>query len=304
MTEAIHGSGERLVEVNGVELCYETFGRPADPALLLIMGLGAHMIQWDDGFCAELAERGFFVIRFDNRDVGRSAKIEAPAAEVAAALAATFEGRPAKVPYGLEDMAGDALGLLDHLGIARAHVVGFSLGGMIAQVIALDAPGRVASLTLIGTRSGERDLPGPGPEFAAIFAAPPPRDAAEYVRANVAAWKMMRPAWIDADEDARDLERAERASRRAPLCPEGGARQFLAAATAPGRRARLASVTAPTLVIQGDSDPLMPLVCGEDLARSIPGAKLTVIERLGHNLPKALWGRLADAIADNAKRAG
>jgi pimeloyl-ACP methyl ester carboxylesterase len=199
-------------------------------------------------------------------------------------------------------LARDALGLLDHLGIRRAHVIGFSLGGMIAQVMALEAPERVASLTLMATRSGERDLPGPGPQFAAIFAAPPPRDAAEYVEANVRAWALMRPAWVDAEEDLRDRARAERAARRAPLCPEGGARQFLAAATAPGRRARLASVSAPTCVIQGDSDPLAPLVCGEDLARAIPGAKLKVIENMGHTLPKALHGRIIDAIVATAER--
>jgi pimeloyl-ACP methyl ester carboxylesterase len=302
MSQRNSASGERFAAVNGVSLCYETFGKPNDPALLLIMGLGAHMTQWDDGFCETLAERGFHVIRFDNRDVGRSTKIEAPAQDVAAALAAVYEGRPAKPPYSLEDMARDALGLLDHLGAPRAHVVGFSLGGMIAQVMALDAPERLASLTLMATRSGETDLPAPGPEFAAIFAAPPPRNAAEYVEANVRAWKVMRPAWIEPQEDARDRERAERASLRSPLCPEGGGRQFLAAATAPGRRSRLAEVKAPTLVIQGAADPLCPAPCGEDLARSIPGAKLMLVERMGHNLPKALWPEFADAIAANARR--
>jgi pimeloyl-ACP methyl ester carboxylesterase len=295
--------GEAIASVNGVELCYQTFGARADPAALLIMGLGAHMIQWDDDFCAALAERGFFVIRFDNRDVGKSAKIDAPAQGVAKAIGDLFAGRSVQAPYGLSDMARDGLGLLDVLGVGRAHVIGFSLGGMIAQVMALEAPERVASLTLMGTRSGERDLPGPGPQFAAIFAAPPPRDAAEYVEANVRAWALMRPNWIDAEEDLRDRARAERAARRAPLCPEGGARQFLAAVTAPGRRARLAAVAAPTTIIQGDSDPLAPLVCGEDLARAIPHARLVVIENMGHGLPRALHGRVLDAIVETAGRA-
>jgi pimeloyl-ACP methyl ester carboxylesterase len=295
-------SSEAFTAVNGVELCHQTFGRPADPAMLLIMGLGAHMIQWDDDFCADLAGRGFFVIRFDNRDVGRSTMIDAPIDATLAALTALMAGEPAKPPYLLADMARDAIGLLDHFGKTRAHIVGFSLGGMIAQTIALEAPERVASLTLIGTSTGERDLPRFGPEFDAIFNAPPPRDEAEYVEANVRAWKLMRPAWDDRQEDVRDGVRAERAARRAPLRPDGGLRQHLAALASGGRRARLADVKAPTLVIHGDSDPLLKPACGEDLARSIPNAKLMLLERMGHTLPRALHVSIIDAIAENTRR--
>jgi pimeloyl-ACP methyl ester carboxylesterase len=292
---------ETFAAVNGVELCCQTFGRAADPAMLLIMGLGAHMIQWDDDFCADLAERGFFVIRFDNRDVGRSTMIEAAMDETVAALTALMAGRPAKAPYLLADMALDAVGLLDHFGKPSAHIVGFSLGGMIAQTIALEAPERVASLTLIGTSTGERDLPRPGPEFDAIFAAPPPRDVAEYIEANLRAWKLMRPAWDHPQEDARDRARAERAAHRAPLCPDGGLRQQLAALASGGRRARLADVSAPTLVIHGDADPLLKPACGEDLAQSIPGAKLMRIPRMGHTLPRALHRAIIDSIVENAR---
>jgi len=264
------------------------------------MGLGAHMIQWDDEFRAELAGRGFFVIRFDNRDVGRSSKIDF---DPAAMLRDAFAGRPVDPPYRLADMARDALGLLDALGIARANVVGASMGGAIAQELALIAPERVSSLTSIMSTTGERDLPPPGPQFAEIFMAPPPRDEAEYVQANLRAWKLMRaPGEEDPEEDRRDLERAERAARRAPLCPEGGARQMLAMMASGGRRARLAKVAAPTLVIHGTGDRLVPLVCGEDTARAIPGARLLALEGMGHNLPKRLWPRLLDAIAEIARR--
>jgi pimeloyl-ACP methyl ester carboxylesterase len=298
---SIPPSAEAFAAVNGVELCYQTFGSPRDPPLLLIMGLGAHMIQWDDEFCSDLAERGLFVIRFDNRDVGRSTKIEADPAAVAAMIAEAYAGRPVAPPYRLVDMARDALGLLDALGVARAHIVGASMGGGIAQVLALLAPERALSLTSIMSSTGERDLPPPGPEFAAIFLSPPPRDAAEYVEANLRAWALMRaPGYDDPAETRRDRERAERAAARAPLCPEGGARQMLATLASGGRRARLAGLHTPTLVIHGTGDRLTPLVCGEDVARAIPGARLLALDGMGHNLPKALWPQIVEAIASFA----
>jgi pimeloyl-ACP methyl ester carboxylesterase len=294
-------SNESFAAVNGVNLCYETFGERKNPALLLIMGLGAHMIQWDDAFCAGLAERGFFVIRFDNRDVGRSSKIDADPAAIAAMIPRAYAGRSVNPPYRLIDMARDALGLLDFLGLDRVSVVGASMGGGIAQELTLLAPERVSSLTSIMSSTGERDLPPPGPEFAAIFLAPPPRDAAEYVEANLRAWALMRaPGYDNPEEDLRDRERAERAAARAPLCSEGSARQMLATMASPGRRARLAQITVPTLVIHGTGDRLLPLVRGEDTAHAIPGAKFLALEGMGHNLPKRLWPRIIDAIAEIA----
>lgn len=295
-------SAEAFVAVNGVELCHQTFGERENLAILLIMGLGAHMIQWDDEFCCALADRGLFVIRFDNRDVGRSSKFDF---DPAAMLSAAFSGRPVDPPYGLADMARDALGLLDSLGIARAHIVGASMGGAIAQELALLAPERVLSLTSIMSSTGERDLPLPGPEFAAIFLAPPPRNAAEYVDANLRAWAFMRaPGNDDPDEVRRDRDRAERAAARAPLCPEGGARQMLATLISGGRRARLAKITAPALIIHGAGDRLLPPVCGEDAARAIPGARLLVLEGMGHDLPRRLWPQIIDAIATMASLGG
>jgi len=291
-------SNEAFAAVNGIELCHQTFGARENPAVLLIMGLGAHMIQWDDEFCSDLAGRGFHVIRFDNRDVGRSTKIDF---DPAAMLRDAFAGRPIDPPYRLVDMARDALGLLDALDVSRVNVVGASMGGGIAQELALLAPERVSSLTSIMSTTGERDLPPPGPEFAAIFLSAPPRDAAEYVDANLRAWKLMRaPGDEDPEEDRRDRERAEREAARAPLCPEGGARQMLATIASGGRRAQLGKITAPTLVIHGTGDPLTPLPRGEDVTRAIPGARLLALEGMGHNLPKRLWPRILDAIAETA----
>jgi len=301
----IHPSAEAFAAVNGVELCYQTFGSSKDPALLLVMGLGAHMIQWDDEFCAGLAERGFFVIRFDNRDVGKSTKIDADPAVVAAMFPEAFAGRPVNPPYRLADMARDALGLLDFLGIARAHIVGASMGGAIAQELTLLAPARVLSLTSIMSSTGERDLPPPGSEFAAIFLSRPPRNAGEYVAANLRAWALMRaPGDVDPEDLRRDRDRAERAAARAPLCAEGGARQMLATMSSGGRRARLAQITAPTLVIHGRGDRLVPLIGGEDTARAVPGAKFLALDGMGHNLPKRLWPRIIEAIAEIAGSSG
>jgi pimeloyl-ACP methyl ester carboxylesterase len=291
--------GEKIAPANGLELCYQTFGEPGRPPLLLIMGLGAQMIVWDDEFCEALATRGYRVIRFDNRDIGKSSKIDAPPPDLAKALFGWKPGERLAAPYLLHDMAADAVGLLDYLNIGRAHIVGASMGGMIAQEIAIRHPERVRSLTSIMSTSGDPSLPPPSPQAAGVFLAPPPRTAEEYVEANVAVWRIFRGEGYP-DEEARDRARAVRAAGRG-FYPEGGARQMLAVFASGSRKAALPGIKAPTLVIHGADDPLVPLAAGEDTARSIPGAKLVVIDRMGHALPRTVWPRVIDEIAAIAK---
>jgi pimeloyl-ACP methyl ester carboxylesterase len=299
MSDIALDPGERIAKSNGLELCYQTFGVSTDPAMLMIMGLGAQMIVWDDEFCEALAARRFFVIRFDNRDVGKSSKINIPPIDVAKALFALKPGERLAAPYLLSDMAADALGLLDALGIAKAHLVGASMGGMIAQEIAIRHPKRVLSLTSMMSTTGDPSLPPPTPEAMGVFLAPPPRTVDEYVQANVNAWRLFGgPAQFV--ESQRDFARAVRAAARG-LCPEGGARQFTAVIASGSRKAALASIRVPTLVIHGAIDPLVPLAAGEDTARSIPNAKLVVIDGMGHTMPRAVWGRVIDEIAAIAR---
>ena len=289
--------GEALATVGGLEICYQTFGRPSDPPLLLIAGVGAQMILWEDDFCAALAARGFWVVRFDNRDVGKSTKIDwTPPADPGKAVATRKPGDKIPAPYLLKDMAGDAVGLMEVLGIASAHIVGASMGGMIAQEIAIRWPGRVRSLTSIMSTTSDPKLPPPGAQAAQVFTAPPPTTPEEYVEANLRAWLIFRGSGFPEDEK-RDRARAMRAVARGGFDPRGGQRQFLAVMASGSRKAVLARVTAPTLVIHGADDPLVPLAAGEDTAASIPGARLVVLPRMGHSLPVGTWPRIIDEIA-------
>ena len=296
-------AGERFVKVGElVEICHQTFGRPSDPPLLLIAGLGAQMILWEDDFCAALAARDLWVVRFDNRDVGKSSPIDwRPPADAGAAVAERQPGDRIAAPYRLKDMAADAVGLMDALGIARAHVVGASMGGMIAQEVAIHWPERVRSLTSIMSTTGDPRLPPPTPAVMTVFTKPPPKTAEEYVEANVAAWLIFRGAGYP-DDEQRDRARAIRAAQRG-FNPEGGQRQMLAVYASGSRKKTLPSVKAPTLVIHGADDPLLPLAAGEDTAATIPGAKLVVLPRMGHALPLAVWPRVIDEIAELVKRA-
>jgi pimeloyl-ACP methyl ester carboxylesterase len=294
-------AGERFAKVGELEICCQTFGRPSDPPLLLIAGLGAQMILWEDDFCAALAERGLWVVRYDNRDVGKSSQIDwKPPVDAGAAIAERLRGDRA-APYRLEDMAADAVGLMDALGVARAHVVGASMGGMIAQEVAIRWPERVRSLTSIMSTTGDPRLPPPTAEVMKVFTSPPPATAEDYVEANVAAWKIFRGPGYPEDEK-RDRARAIRAAKRG-FSPEGGQRQMLAVYASGSRKKTLPSVTAPTLVIHGADDPLLPLAAGEDTAASVPGAKLVVLPRMGHALPLAVWPRVIDEITELVRRA-
>jgi pimeloyl-ACP methyl ester carboxylesterase len=288
---------EKLAEANGLRLCYQTFGAPADPPLLLVMGLGAQMIWWADGLCERLAARGFHVVRFDNRDIGKSTWISTPPPDLARVMARL---EPLSAPYALEDMARDAVGLMDALGLAEAHIVGASMGGMIAQLMAIHFPERVKTLTSIMSTTGERGFRAPKPEVWAAMTAPPPLTVEAFIEANVRIAELLR-GYADAGEEADARARATRAAARG-LNPAGGVRQVAAIMASGSRKEALARVKAPTLVIHGADDPLIPVEAGEATARAIPGAELLKLERMGHTLPRALWPTIVEAIAAHAGR--
>ena len=282
-------------QANGMELEYDTTGDPGAPPLLLVMGLGAQMIAWDDEFCERLAGAGFFVIRFDNRDIGLSTKVESSGGtNVVAAIGAALSGGPVDSPYLLTDMADDAFGLLDHLGIERAHVVGASMGGMIAQTMAISRPERVATLTSIMSTTGNRDVGNATPEALAILMARPPTDRQEYVRNAIATSRLLHGPVLPFDEE-RAAARAG-ASYDRSFYPAGVGRQLVAILASGDRTSSLAQVRVPTLVIHGDADPLVHHSGGQATAEAVPGAELLTIEGMGHDLPVEKWDEIVDAI--------
>ena len=294
-----------VVQANGVRIDYEALGDARAPAIVLIMGLGMQSIAWPDPFCAGLVREGFRVIRFDNRDSGLSSRMSGGGtANLMLALAAKWLRLPVASPYALDDMAADTVGLMDALGIARAHVVGASMGGMIAQLVAIGHPARVASLTSIMSSTGNATLakPSAAARKALLRPAPRPGDVDAVVEHLVALFGVIGSPGFPADH-AELRGRIERGVRRA-YDPAGTMRQLLAIIAAPDRRSKLARIVAPTLVIHGAHDPLVPLEAGRDTARSIPGARLMVIDGMGHDLPPALWPALVEAIGGHCRAAG
>jgi pimeloyl-ACP methyl ester carboxylesterase len=289
----------QIARANGIDLCYEIFGDASAEPMLLIMGLGAQMIQWDDDFCRQLAARGFRVIRFDNRDIGKSSKLTGgKRLTTVELLKLRFLKIPVAAPYKLRDMAEDVTGLMDVLGIKSAHLVGASMGGMIAQEIAISFPRRVRSLTSIMSTTGNPKVAPPTPEAAAVLMAPPPATKEEYLARFAQTWKVLRVGSFPQDE-ALDRSRAERTYERG-LNPAGVGRQLRAILASGSRKQRLASVKAPTLVIHGTVDPLVRPEGGKDTAASISGAKLLMIEGMGHALPIPMWPQIIDAIDKHA----
>lgn len=288
-------------KANGIELEYQTFGREGDPPLLLVMGLGAQMILWHEEFCAALADRGFQVVRYDNRDVGCSTWLDdAGVPDVGDALAALAAGRAIDAPYRLSEMAADAAGLLDALELDAAHVVGASMGGMIAQTLAIEQPGRVRTLTSIMSTTGARDLPPARPEAMALLMTPMPSERAALIERQVQASRAIgSPAYPSDEAELRAL--AERTIERG-VNPPGFARQLVAILASGSRRDALSAVRAPTLVIHGEDDPLVPVEGGRDTAAAVPGATLLEVPGMGHDLPRALWPTMVDAIARHAAR--
>jgi pimeloyl-ACP methyl ester carboxylesterase len=281
---------------NGIELEYETFGDPGAQPLVLISGLSMQMIGWPEAFCEQLASRGFFVIRFDNRDVGLSTRMDAAGPPD---LAAAFqgEGHPA---YQLDDMADDVAGLLDSLGIPAAHLVGASMGGFIAQLVAINHPERVLSLTSIMSGPGGSDEVAATPEGAAVLMVAPPDTREERIERAMTIHRTLAGARDQLDE-AVERARAERSVDRA-YYPMGVGRQLVAIMAAGSRLERLKHVRAPTLVFHGTDDILVPIENGRLVASAVPGARLIEVEGMGHDLPERAWSELADALAELARR--
>lgn len=300
MTPPVRRSQPGLAKANGIELCHDTFGDPAAPPLLLIMGLAAQMIAWDEDFCSQLASRGYWVIRFDNRDIGLSTRFpQHGTPDLMALLGQALMRKPVSAPYALRDMAADAVGLLDALKVDKAHVVGVSMGGGIVQEMAINHGGRLRSLTSIMSSTGDPGLPQAKPEAMAVLLAPPPKSREEYFKSYVRTWAVLRGPGFPLDE-AKDLERAARAWDRG-LNPPGVARQFAAILASGNRTEALKAVRVPALVIHGDADPLVRVEGGHATAKAIAGAKLLVIEGMGHALPISMWPQLIEAIAGHAR---
>jgi pimeloyl-ACP methyl ester carboxylesterase len=291
------------VKANGIEIEYETAGKSSDPALLLVMGLGAQLTIWPDALFEGLARQGFHVIRYDNRDTGLSTDFASwGVADVPAALRKAMQGGKVEAPYLLKDMAADAVGLLDALGIERAHMVGASMGGMIVQIVAAQYAERTRSMVSIYSTSGRPGLPQGKPEALAMLGSQPEGTSRE---ARVEHGIKLRrtigsPAYPMPDAELRAL--VERNVDRR-YYPEGVGRQYLAVMASGDRVEMLKTVKAPTLVLHGEEDPLLPVECGRDVARLVPGAKIETWPGWGHDFPSALIPTLVDRIAGFCKAA-
>jgi len=288
---------EERAAVNGIEIVYERIGDPSNPPLLLVMGLGMQLIHWDRELCERFTERGFQVIRFDNRDAGRSTKIDAPVPN----LARMISGFKLDAPYLLDDMADDAFGLLDHLGIDAAHVVGASMGGMIGQTMAIRHPERVLSLTSIMSTTGERRVGRPKLRVWTVLTRRAPRGKDAYVEYFVRVFKLIGSKGFPVDEER--LRELAAATYERGHHPAGTGRQLAAIIASGDRTERLRGLRIPVTVFHGRSDPLVPFRAGRATAEAIPGARLVAIPGMGHDLPREVWPRLVDAVAETAARA-
>lgn len=289
-------SEERLAPANGIELCYQELGEPDGEPMVLVMGLGGQMVHWPEGFCEVLADAGFRVIRFDNRDIGRSTWIDGPPPSRRRMLLGLRSG----LAYSLDDMADDLGGLIERLEIAPAHVAGVSQGGMIAQVLGYRSPELVSSLGLIMTGGGKPIASLPRMRAMGTLMRQLPRERDAYVEAMVRVFKVIGSP--DYPDDERWLRDALGRSFDRGDNPAGVARQLHAVTASRNRTRKLAGVRAPTVVIHGTRDPLVRPVAGKGLARAIPGARLELIEGMGHDLPPALWRRIADLLIANARQ--
>jgi len=292
-------SEERLAPCNGIEVAYQEVGDPGAEPLLLVMGLGTQMLGWDEEFCELLAERGFRVVRFDNRDIGRSTMLDDTGVPSRSDL---FLGRRARAAYLLPDMAADAIGLMDHLGIESAHVVGASMGGMIGQTLAIEHPERVRSLVSIMSTTGSRRVGMPTLKAFGLMLAEAPRDRDGYVERVVKTFAVVgSPAYRTDEERLRRIagEMYDRSHN-----PRGILRQMHAITASGDRTAKLRALRLPVAVIHGSRDSLVRPSGGRATARAIPGARLRLIEGMGHDLPRQLWPVFADDIVDTATRAG
>lgn len=285
---------------DSIEIEYDTFGSPDDPALLLVMGFTAQMIAWDDEFCQQLAARGRYVIRFDNRDCGLSSHFDGQRVDPMAVMQAGLAGEPLpEVPYTLSDMANDAFGLLDALGIEQAHILGASMGGMIVQTMAIERPERVLSLTSVMSSPGDPRAGKPTKEALAVLMTPPPteRDAFIEATSKTTVWTSKRYTDLD-----RIRDRAARSFDRASY-PEGAPRQLAAIYASGDRTEALHQLTVPTLVVHGRDDTLIQPDGGTMTAEAIPEANLLLLAHMGHDLPEPLWPVIIDAVISHQDHA-
>jgi pimeloyl-ACP methyl ester carboxylesterase len=294
------------LRANGLSIAFESFGEVEAEPFLLISGLGVQMTRWSLAFCNALASQGYRVIRFDNRDVGLSTHLDtAPVPDFAAVADALGRGERPDLPYTLGDMAQDAVGLLDALQIERAHVVGRSMGGMIAQIMASEHPDRVLSLTSIMSSTGNPALAGPSPEAMATLtrhSPNPQHDRSGYLEHRVAAARVIASPGYPFDEAAQWLQASSELDRS--YNPAGFARQIAAVGAAGDRRSRLRTISTPTLVIHGARDPLFALGGGQDTAANISDAALLVIDGMAHDIPAELDDTFVRAMVANARRSG
>jgi pimeloyl-ACP methyl ester carboxylesterase len=304
LTAAAPPSGEAMAHANGIDLCYQSMGDPGAPTILLIMGLGMQLISWPDAFCAGLVDSGFRVIRFDNRDAGHSTRIAwGQRPRLLLAIARGVVGLRVRSPYRLSDMADDALGLLDVLQVERAHLVGVSMGGMIAQCMAARHPQRVLSLTSIMSASGNWRVACGRPAVLWQLLRRParPDDPASELDHLMHLFAVIGSPGFETDREELRQQLA-RSIRRAHY-PTGHFQQLLAIIASGDRRRELTKIRAPTLVIHGADDPLVPVAAGRDTAKHVPGARLQIIEGMGHDLPRAVQELLLKAIVRHCRDA-
>lgn len=290
----VQHSPEQQISANGLLINFDSFGDKKNPPMILIMGLATQMIFWDEAFCRTLASHGFWVIRFDNRDIGKStwlkqARVPGPMAF----LMNVLFSKKLKSSYQLADLARDTLGLMDALDIAKAHIVGASMGGMIAQIIAIDAPHRILSLSSIMSTTGNRSLPRASNKTALQLLARPAMEKNAYVQQATAIWQILHGPHYPFERER--IAKLLTHSRERGFNPAGISRQFAAILSSPDRTAVLKQLTLPTLVIHGDADPLVPVECGVATAKAIPGAKLKIYAGMGHTIPQEL---ASDIIAE------
>jgi pimeloyl-ACP methyl ester carboxylesterase len=291
------------VAANGIQIEYETFGSPSGRPLLLVIGIGLQMILWDDDLCKDLAKRGHYVIRFDNRDVGLSTKFDdAGVPNLGEIFGKLMRGEEVKPPYTIDDMADDAVGLLDAIGIQKAHICGMSMGGMIAQSIAIRHPSHTLSLISIYSTTGNPELPKAKPEVMSLYSTPSPNEREAYIEYRLNIVKNIAGPGFRPDEIWTRKITADSYDRC--FYPQGLIRQFVAIQMQPNRVPALASVKVPTLVVHGTDDPLISVEGGKDTAKAIPGAQLMLIEGMGHDLPHGgPWPQIVEAIAAHTRMA-
>ncbi len=284
-----------------VELCYQTFGDPSHDTVLLVMGLGGPMNWWTPAFCELLADRGFHVVRFDNRDTGRSSRGRGKVARTA--LVRAFLGTPARAPYSLDDLADDCFGLLDHLGVERAHVVGVSMGGMIAQSMAVARPARVRSLVSIMSTTGQRTVGWQSPALLPQLALPRRAGKASYVTSSVSMWRAIGSPGDGLRRTREEIVAQAEETYDRGVSIQGLMRQMMAILTATNRSDALRRLRIPAAVVHGDADKMVHLSGGRATAAAIPDAELLVIEGMGHDLPAARYDVVVETIERTARRA-